>query len=111
MLGVERSGRPRECLDQAGSRELAEPLDRLAEERGAMEVEVKRSGAVVIVTINRPERRNALNGDAIVGIGAAFVAAEEDATVRVVILTGAGDRAFCAGMDRSRERRRGGRWL
>jgi enoyl-CoA hydratase len=64
-----------------------------------MAVEVQRSGAVVIVMIDRPERRNALNSEAIAGIGAAFVAAEEDATARVVILTGRGDQAFCAGMD------------
>jgi enoyl-CoA hydratase len=64
-----------------------------------MAVEVQHRGAVVIVTINRPERRNALNSEAIAGIGAAFVAAEQDATARVIILTGAGDHAFCAGMD------------
>jgi len=64
-----------------------------------MEVEVQRNGAVVIVKINRPERRNALNSETIAGIGAAFSAAEQDATARVVILTGVGDQAFCAGMD------------
>jgi enoyl-CoA hydratase len=52
-----------------------------------------------VITINRPERRNALNAETIAGIGSALTAAENDDDVRVVVLTGAGDQAFCAGMD------------
>jgi enoyl-CoA hydratase len=64
-----------------------------------MAIDVSREGQVVLVTINRPERRNALNSEVIAGIGAAFTEAEADDSVRVVILTGAGDLAFCSGMD------------
>lgn len=51
------------------------------------------------ITINRPDRRNAINGDVVRGIAAALEAAERDEEIRVVVLTGAGDRAFCAGGD------------
>lgn len=51
------------------------------------------------VTINRPDKRNALNSTVYKELYDAFEAIEEDAEVRVVILTGAGDRAFCAGSD------------
>lgn len=64
-----------------------------------MAVLVAREDAVTIVTINRPEARNALDAETMADIGEAFVAAEHDASVRAVVLTGAGDRAFCAGMD------------
>lgn len=64
-----------------------------------MTVDVRRIGSTAVVTIDRPERRNALDGPTIAAIGAAFLAAEADDAVRVVVLTGAGDKAFCAGMD------------
>jgi enoyl-CoA hydratase/carnithine racemase len=57
------------------------------------------SGPVMTVTINRPERRNALNADVAAAIIAALDAAEADRTIRAVVLTGAGDKAFCAGGD------------
>jgi len=53
---------------------------------------------VLTVTLNRPERRNALNPRAYAEIEAAFRAANEDENVRVVIVTGA-DPAFCSGED------------
>ena len=56
-------------------------------------------GAVAIVTINRPESRNAINRAVREGIFAAFERFEADPEAQVAILTGAGDRAFCAGMD------------
>jgi enoyl-CoA hydratase len=64
-----------------------------------MTVLVERHDAVTVVTINRPEARNALDAETVAGIGEAFVAAEHDDDVHAVVLTGAGDRAFCAGMD------------
>ena len=64
-----------------------------------MPVDLENRGAVRIITINRPERRNALDPETFTGLGSAFVAAEADDSVRVVVLTGAGDRSFCAGMD------------
>jgi enoyl-CoA hydratase len=64
-----------------------------------MAVDVETRGFVRLVTLNRPERRNALDRDMYRGIGEAFTSAEHDDAVRVVVLTGAGDEAFCAGMD------------
>lgn len=54
---------------------------------------------VTLVTINRPEARNAVNGDVARGLEQAVLATEKDPNVWVVILTGAGDKAFCAGAD------------
>jgi len=57
------------------------------------------AGPVARVTINRPEARNALSPEVMEGLLAAFDRAAADAAVRVVVLTGAGDKAFCAGGD------------
>ena len=57
-----------------------------------------RDGAA-IVTINRPEQRNALNNVVLAELGAAVHAAKADPAVHSIVLTGAGDRAFCAGGD------------
>jgi crotonobetainyl-CoA hydratase len=54
---------------------------------------------VLLITINRPEARNAVNAAVHLGIGEALERAESDPEIRVVILTGAGDKAFCAGAD------------
>ncbi|HEY0411371.1 MAG TPA: enoyl-CoA hydratase-related protein [Candidatus Dormibacteraeota bacterium] len=54
---------------------------------------------VATVTLNRPERRNALSTTLLGELLSALGAARDDPEVRVVILTGAGDRAFCAGAD------------
>ena len=51
------------------------------------------------LTINRPERRNALSWPVLTGMREALAAAKADTNVRVVVLTGAGDKAFCAGAD------------
>jgi enoyl-CoA hydratase/carnithine racemase len=51
------------------------------------------------VTINRPERRNAMSYGVMQGLRDGVAAAKADDDVRVVVLTGAGDRAFCAGAD------------
>ena len=60
---------------------------------------VERDGHVARVTINRPNRRNALSFAAWQSLAAAFDNLAADPTVRVVVLTGAGERAFCAGND------------
>lgn len=65
----------------------------------AEQVRVDRRGAVLWITIDREERRNALNEAVAEGIGAGLDAAEADRGIRAVVLTGAGDRAFCAGGD------------
>jgi enoyl-CoA hydratase/carnithine racemase len=54
---------------------------------------------VARVTINRPERRNAMSYDVMAGLRDAMARARGDDAVRVVVLTGAGDKAFCAGAD------------
>lgn len=59
----------------------------------------ERHGHVLVLRLNRPEARNALNGAMIRALGAALAAAESDPDTRVVVLTGTGDRAFCSGMD------------
>jgi len=51
------------------------------------------------VTINRPDKRNALNSTVYKELYDVYEAIENDDEVRVAILTGAGDRAFCAGSD------------
>jgi enoyl-CoA hydratase len=56
-------------------------------------------GAVAVITINRPGQRNAINGAVRAGLFAAWQRLEEDDALRVGILTAAGDKAFCAGMD------------
>jgi enoyl-CoA hydratase/carnithine racemase len=54
---------------------------------------------VATVTINRPERRNSMSWGVITGLRDAVARAKADAEVRVVVITGAGDKAFCAGAD------------
>lgn len=58
-----------------------------------------RRGSALWIEINRPERRNALNEAVARGIEAGLDEAEADRSVRAVVLTGAGDKAFCAGGD------------
>jgi enoyl-CoA hydratase/carnithine racemase len=58
-------------------------------------------GAVATVTINRPAQRNALSPAVVDGLRAALGTARDDDDVHVVVLRGAGDRAFCAGADLS----------
>ena len=58
-----------------------------------------RDGAVATLTINRPKQRNALDMATLRDFDAAFAAAEADPGVRVIVITGAGDRAFVAGGD------------
>jgi crotonobetainyl-CoA hydratase len=60
---------------------------------------VERHGSVLIITINRPEARNAINAAVSIGVGDALEEAQHDPEIRVVVLTGAGDKSFCAGAD------------
>lgn len=62
-------------------------------------VRIEREGAVLTIVIDREERRNALNEAVALSIGAGLDEAEADQSVRAVVLTGAGDKAFCAGGD------------
>jgi enoyl-CoA hydratase len=58
-----------------------------------------RDDGIAIVTLNRPEARNALGKDIRAGLFAAWDRFERDPALRVAILTGSGDKAFCAGGD------------
>ncbi|WAJ44084.1 crotonase/enoyl-CoA hydratase family protein [Mycobacterium sp. Aquia_216] len=60
---------------------------------------VERRGNVLVITINRPEARNAINAAVSIGVGNALEEAQHDPDVRAVVLTGAGDKSFCAGAD------------
>ncbi len=61
-------------------------------------VRVERRGTIAIVTIDRPEARNAVSPEVTAGITAALDELEPDAGIRAIVLTGAGQ-AFCAGAD------------
>jgi enoyl-CoA hydratase len=60
---------------------------------------VDRDGAVLFVTLNRPKVLNALNGQTLAELSTVIDDAAKDASVRVVVLTGAGDKSFVAGAD------------
>jgi enoyl-CoA hydratase/carnithine racemase len=60
---------------------------------------VEVADGVARLTLNRPEVRNALDAALLSGLEAALARLEDDADARVIVLRGAGDRAFCAGAD------------
>jgi enoyl-CoA hydratase/carnithine racemase len=60
---------------------------------------LERDGAAAIVTINRPQVLNALNSQTLDDLRHAILELKRDESVRVVVLTGAGDKAFVAGAD------------
>jgi len=63
------------------------------------QVLVERRESVAIVTLNRPDKRNALSPEMVVRLARFWREAADDGSVRVIVVTGAGDRAFCAGGD------------
>jgi methylglutaconyl-CoA hydratase len=65
------------------------------------EVLVEARGPVLWISINREDRRNAMNDAVIAGISAGLAQASSDPSIRAVVLTGVGERAFCAGADLS----------
>jgi len=60
---------------------------------------IDKRGSALWITINRPEKRNAVNASVIAGIASGYRVAHEDTDVRVIVLTGAGEKAFCSGGD------------
>src|SRR5436309_1816164 len=60
---------------------------------------LEKRGQAFWIIINRPEKRNALNGAVISGIARGYRDAHDDNDVRAIVLTGTGDKAFCAGAD------------
>src|SRR4051794_7643718 len=65
----------------------------------ADQVSYKRAGSAAVVTIDRPERRNAVDGPTAEALLAAFLRFEGDSAAQVLVLTAAGGQAFCAGAD------------
>ncbi len=62
-------------------------------------VQTENKDTVYIITVNRPDKLNALNSETIREIGQAVAAAIQDDAIRVIILTGSGNKAFVAGAD------------
>lgn len=60
---------------------------------------IENDNGVATLTINRPQALNALNGEVLTELGCAFYQLEYDAAVKVIVLTGAGEKAFVAGAD------------
>ena len=65
----------------------------------ASDIIVESSGGVLRVTINRPDKRNALSGEVLRSLAAAFASNGDDQSLRVAILRGAGEQCFAAGGD------------
>ena len=62
-------------------------------------VEFEVNGHIALVTLNRPEARNSFNPEALVRLYDAFHEVETNDNIRVAVITGSGDKAFCAGAD------------
>ena len=60
---------------------------------------VEREGHVLRLTLNRPERRNAITDELCLRLSDAILAAEDDTGIRCIVVTGSGDKAYCAGAD------------
>ncbi|WP_338693335.1 crotonase/enoyl-CoA hydratase family protein [Streptomyces sp. Q6] len=65
---------------------------------GTEHLDVRREGATLVLTLNRPEAKNALSLPMLVGLYDGWLAADADDDIRSIVLTGAGG-TFCAGMD------------
>lgn len=62
-------------------------------------VTTETTGPIARLTIDREDRRNAINPEVVAGLSDALTQAEADESVKVAVLTGAGEKAFCAGGD------------
>jgi len=72
------------------------------------ELKVERQGPVLVVTIDRQDRMNALNQAVHDGLRETWESLKGDRTVRAIVITGAGEKAFCTGMDLQDHAARGG---
>ncbi len=77
---------------------LSEPTPRAAD-TAAPKVLVEHLGHTMLITLNRPEARNAVDAEVCRLVGTAVEEADQDIGVRAIVLTGAGDKSFCAGAD------------
>ena len=71
----------------------------MTDDAHAHAVLTERRGHTLVVTINRPAARNSINADVHRGLGEAWDLAQQTDDIRVVVLTGAGEKTFCAGAD------------
>jgi len=85
-------------FDEQRTRELVPARPKTLDEKHEY-CTVARNGPVLEVTINRPDARNSLNAEANYELEGVFDLFEEDPDLWVAIITGAGDKAFCAGAD------------
>ena len=60
---------------------------------------LENKNSVAVLTINRPEKLNALNGKTLAELKTAFIELTKDNNTKVVIVTGSGEKAFIAGAD------------
>ena len=74
-------------------------------------VRYERVGAAALITIDRPERRNAVDGPTAAALHEAYLRFEADEDARVLVVTGAGELAFCAGADLKATRSMQGRLM
>jgi naphthoate synthase len=90
---------PQRHRDAPPEEELYAPVEWEPVGDGYEDIRHEKSGGIAKITINRPEVRNAFRPQTLIEISAALESAREDVEVGVVILTGEGDEAFCAGGD------------
>lgn len=64
-----------------------------------MSIDLDVSDSIALITINRPDRLNAMDAEHYDGLSRAWIRVRDDPAIRVAIITGAGDRAFTAGAD------------
>lgn len=64
-----------------------------------MPIEYRTEGRIAIITINRPEVLNALNAEELIEMSNFLISFRDDPKLRACIITGAGEKAFCTGMD------------
>jgi len=64
-----------------------------------MAIDFEQSDGVAVITINRPERLNAMDAEHYAGLSQAWIRVRDDPAIRVAIVTGAGERAFTVGAD------------
>jgi len=79
-------------------RDITRPYELSHMSYSNIRVETDHDG-IALVTVNRPEKLNALNRDTMEELADAFTRAREDAAIRALIVTGAGEKAFVAGAD------------
>lgn len=104
-----REGAAARVSDGAGASDTAHVGTRSAlcghgnARRGSMTTPLQlvqeRLGDLLLLRLNRPDVRNALSWELMTALGESLVAAETDPDIRAVVITGAGDRAFCSGED------------